>query len=544
MRLLYTDEVGKLKWTEDLIGEKIPAYAILSHTWEEGQEVTFHDLRNRDCDRSLDEEVKSGYRKISFCAKQAKLDGLHYFWVDTCCIDKTNSVELQEAINSMFRWYQRSKRCYVYLPDVETDTLAEGWQLSGGWKAVFRKSRWFTRGWTLQELLVPVSVEFFSTERTWLGDKKSLEKDLCEITGIPVDALPGTRLRDFSVEQRFSWTANRHTTREEDQAYCLLGIFGVHLPLIYGEGKDEALVRLRREVRDPGGLKKWCDKICAWLSPPDPSSNYNKAHKQRQAETGLWLLDSAKFKEWKAAPASRLWLHGIPGCGKTILSSTIIEYLLQHCDNGPSMATAYFYFDFRDTQKQDPELMLCSLLCQLLQGCVTTVERVDALLLSCGNGRRKPSQNALLDTIAQVIQRFDQVHIVLDALDECAERTELLDVLETLAGWQQENLHILMTSRKERDIESSLEEYLGETDVICLQSDVVDGDIQRYVQERLSHDKSLIKWNRVVSIRQEIETVLMSKARGMYVSSLKNIYRCSIDSSTAGSAGLYVSLTA
>jgi hypothetical protein len=365
MRLLCTDDVGKLKWTEDLIGEKIPAYAILSHTWEEGQEVTFHDLRNRDCDRRIDEETKRGYRKIKFCAKQAKLDGLDYFWVDTCCIDKTNSVELQEAINSMFRWYQKAKRCYVYLPDVKTDTLAEDWQLSGGWKAAFWGSKWFTRGWTLQELLAPVSVEFFSTEGKWLGDKKSLENDLCEITKIPVDALPGTRLREFSVEQRFFWAVDRHTTREEDQAYCLLGIFGVHLPLIYGEGKDEALVRLRREVRDPGGRRVWCDKMCAWLSPPDPSSNYNKAHKQRQSGTGLWLIESAKFRKWKAAPSSRLWLHGIPGCGKTILSSTIVEHLLQHCVNESSMATAYFYFDFRDTQKQDPELMLCSLLCQL-----------------------------------------------------------------------------------------------------------------------------------------------------------------------------------
>jgi hypothetical protein len=147
---------------------------------------------------------------------------------------------------------------------------------------------------------------------------------------------------------------------------------------------------------------------------------------------------------------------------------------------------------------------------------------VDALLLSCGNGQQKPSQNALLDTIAQVIRRLGQVQIVLDALDECAQRTDLLDILETLAGWQHENLHILMTSRKERDIESSLAEYLGETDVICLQSEVVDGDIQRYVRQRSSHDKSLVKWNRDLAIKQEIEAVLMSKARGMCVSSLKH----------------------
>jgi hypothetical protein len=147
---------------------------------------------------------------------------------------------------------------------------------------------------------------------------------------------------------------------------------------------------------------------------------------------------------------------------------------------------------------------------------------VDALWLSCGNGRQKPSQKEFLDTISQVIQRSGQVHIVLDALDECAERTELLKILKTLAGWQHENLHILMTSRKERDIESSLAEYLGETDVICPQSEVVDGDIQRYVQQRLSHDTGLVKWSKDAAIRQEIVAVLMSKARGMYVSSLEH----------------------
>jgi hypothetical protein len=108
-------------------------------------------------------------------------------------------------------------------------------------------------------------------------------------------------------------------------------------------------------------------KICRQLSAPDPSTNYHKAHKQRQAKTGLWLLESAKFVEWKESAASRLWLYGIPGCGKTILSSTVIEHLLQHCHDDTRIVTAYFYFDFNDAQKRDPELMLRSLLCQLLR---------------------------------------------------------------------------------------------------------------------------------------------------------------------------------
>jgi hypothetical protein len=532
MRLLYTDESGRLKWTEDLIGDKIPPYAILSHTWEEGHEVTFDDLKNRDAGKGVDEEDKHGYRKISFCAKQAKYDGLVYFWVDTCCIDKTNSVELQEAINSMFRWYENAKRCYVYLSDVEGHTLDGDGESYLRWTLIFKESRWFTRGWTLQELLAPVSVDFFSKEGKRLGNKKSFEKVLQEITGIPIGALPGTQLCQFSVEQRFSWAAHRQTTREEDGAYSLLGIFGVHLPLIYGEGKRAALKRLKREIRESLGnvrgttpehdtgdpvesLENWQRRICTWLSAPDPTNNYHKATKQRQTDTGLWLLESAKYAAWVTDAASRLWLHGIPGCGKTILSSTIIENLSKHCSNKPDMVTVYFYFDFKDTLKQDPELMLRSLLCQLVQRSVTTFKDVSTLFLTCGNGQRKPSQDAVLEVTLQIMQTFSRIYVVLDALDECTQRTELLGVLGTMAGWQLKNMSLLMTSRKEREIESSLADYVKDTDTICLQNDVVDKDIQRYVRQRLSDDKSLLKWNKDAAIRQEIEVALMCKARGM-----------------------------
>jgi hypothetical protein len=284
MRLLYTTSEGKFRWTEDLIGDKTPPYAILSHTWKEGQEVTFGDLKNLD-NLEIEAQNKEGYQKLCFCAQQAKRNGLNYFWVDTCCIDKSDSSELQEAINSMFRWYQNATKFFVYLSDVECNTSDTNSESSRRWKPAFRKSRWFTRGWTLQELLAPASVEFFSAERELLGDKESLKHTIHEITGIPIEALSGSELSDFNIAERFSWAGNRQTTREEDGAYCLFGIFGVYLPLIYGEGKENALNRLRSAATAKNSMGRSQDaeerlgKIRDWLSAPDPSTNYYKAHK-------------------------------------------------------------------------------------------------------------------------------------------------------------------------------------------------------------------------------------------------------------------------
>lgn len=236
MRLLQYND-GDLSLTTFF--DKIPQkYAILSHTWG-AEEVTFDDLRKRTCGK------KAGYRKIRFCGEQARRDGLQYFWVDTCCIDKSSSAELTEAINSMFRWYRESTKCYVYLSDVsrravDSDDLA--------WEAAFRISKWFTRGWTLQELIAPTSVEFFSEEEELLGNKSTLEGHICEIARLPAKALRGSPLSDFSITSRMSWAERRETTREEDQAYSLLGIFDVYMPLIYGEGREHALERLREII--------------------------------------------------------------------------------------------------------------------------------------------------------------------------------------------------------------------------------------------------------------------------------------------------------
>jgi len=218
-------------------------YAILSHTWTHGQEVTYQDLI------SGDGKCKAGYEKIKFCRDQASKDGFLYFWVDTCCINKADPTELATAINSMFRWYRNAKKCYVYLADVSTPGY-EAESQAETWEVAFRKSRWFTRGWTLQELIAPAVVEFFSKDGKPLGDKTSLEIPIHEITGIPIKALQGNPFSDFSVKERKEWAAKRQTTEQEDIVYCLIGLCEVSMPLLYGEGKETALKRLEVAVKD------------------------------------------------------------------------------------------------------------------------------------------------------------------------------------------------------------------------------------------------------------------------------------------------------
>jgi hypothetical protein len=241
MRLLRLEDDGGFSLVE-FLGQNIPRYAILSHTWgADNEEVTFKDLENGTGQR------KSGYSKISFCGEQAAKDGLQFFWVDTCCIDKSSSAELSEAINSMFRWYHNATKCYAFLSDISIGR-STGIKPSSPQLPAIQHSRWFTRSWTLQELLAPTSVEFFSAEGERVGDRDSLVQEIRNRTGISIRALQGSPLSQFSVDERISWAKGREAKREEDAAYSLLGIFDVHMPLIYGEGRQKAFVRLHKEI--------------------------------------------------------------------------------------------------------------------------------------------------------------------------------------------------------------------------------------------------------------------------------------------------------
>lgn len=250
MRLLKRNSDGKIVLTQFAHGNA-PPYAILSHTWgKDEDEVQLKDIPDSA-------ENKLGYRKIAFCADQAASAGLEYFWVDTCCIDKTSSAELQESINSMFRWYRDAAVCYVYLADVSV-SAPDDRASPPSWELTFRRSKWFTRGWTLQELIAPKSVEFFSEEGIHLGTKITLERYICEITGVPARAFRADQdLSSFTKNERMAWMRSRKTTREEDMAYSLLGIFNVHMSLIYSEGRENALKRLEEEIdKDTRGKQR------------------------------------------------------------------------------------------------------------------------------------------------------------------------------------------------------------------------------------------------------------------------------------------------
>ncbi|KAI5988502.1 heterokaryon incompatibility protein-domain-containing protein, partial [Pisolithus marmoratus] len=230
------------------LDDEATSYAISSHRW--GEEVTYKEMMGlmKMETRKRDEVRKRyGYQKIINSCEQAMKDGYKWLWIDTCCIDKRSSSELSEAINSMYRWYQNAQVCYAYLSDV--DELAvpaerdyRKFGQSSGWP------EWFMRGWTLQELIAPKQVEFFNQDWAHIGSKRHLAPTLEVITGIPREVLrDGLVAKRLSVAQIMSWAARRKTTRVEDRAYSLMGLFGVNMPMVYGEGK-KTFHRLQLEI--------------------------------------------------------------------------------------------------------------------------------------------------------------------------------------------------------------------------------------------------------------------------------------------------------
>jgi len=234
MRLLNTNT---LNLEEFITVDQAPLYAILSHTWG-AEEVTFKDLRSG---RPEEYHHKQGWSKITESAQYAARRGWHYIWIDTCCIDKSDITELSEAINSMFAWYERAQVCYAYLADVPPLKS----ESKHPWKWSFRSSRWFTRGWTLQELLAPSFLEFLDSEWNLIGSRDEWVDEIERASGIEVKQL--ANFQQCCIATKLSWAAHRQTTRVEDRAYSLLGLLGVNMPLIYGEG-ERAFARLQLEL--------------------------------------------------------------------------------------------------------------------------------------------------------------------------------------------------------------------------------------------------------------------------------------------------------
>jgi hypothetical protein len=238
-----------------------PPYAILSHTWlDDDAEVTYDKIQDPEACTNL-----PGWPKINFTCQQAIQDGYEWVWIDTCCIQKSSSAELSEAINSMFDWYMNSSVCYAYLSDVDVSR--------GDTKDLLIGSRWWSRSWTLQEFLIPRQIVFYDTHWTPLGTKNDHERNIARSTGIGVDILRSPqKVFEVSVAKRMSWAAKREAKREEDLAYALLGIFAISkfpwtviyllhtltiyaildMPLLYGEG-PKAFHRLQIEILRTSG---------------------------------------------------------------------------------------------------------------------------------------------------------------------------------------------------------------------------------------------------------------------------------------------------
>ena len=241
MRLLHTKSLQ----FEEFFDSQVPIYAILSHRWAE-KEATFQDFE------VAKQQVWPGFVKISNCCAVAHSQGFDWVWIDTCCIDKKSSAELSEAINSMWRWYKEAKECYVYLSDVQ-------WKSGMNLQNTLKQSSWFTRGWTLQELLAPQRIIFFDREWNYISRKQKMLAEISAVTGIGAEHL--NSIRGASVATKMSWVSRRQTSRLEDMAYCLLGIFDINMPLLYGEGR-KAFLRLELEI-----LKNSDDEsIFAWTS--------------------------------------------------------------------------------------------------------------------------------------------------------------------------------------------------------------------------------------------------------------------------------------
>ncbi|KAG1888317.1 heterokaryon incompatibility protein-domain-containing protein, partial [Suillus subluteus] len=248
MRLLHTK---KLILETPTDGQP---YAILSHRWlADREEISFQDLQRMQKPTFPSSiQRKEGFVKFQGAYDHASQAGLEYIWIDTCCIDKTSSAELSEAINSMYAWYQDSAVCYVYLHDVGDDEDLE---------SALKRAEWFQRGWTLQELIAPDNVYFFNKYWDEIGSKATFVDTLNKITHIRRDVLLG-KPYEPSIAEKMSWAAGRKTQKPEDRAYSLMGLFGVHMPIIYGEG-EKAFRRLQLEIMkssDDQTIFAWCDR--------------------------------------------------------------------------------------------------------------------------------------------------------------------------------------------------------------------------------------------------------------------------------------------
>jgi hypothetical protein len=478
MRLLKWNNDGEISITADLVDKDgIPPYAILSHTsGADTEDITFQDMTDGTG------KDKAGYRKIRFCGEQALQDGLQYFWVDTCCIDKANRAELSQAIRSMFRWYRNADRCYVYLSDVSSPTLQDS--NPPLWDSDFRESRWFSRGWTLQELFAPSTVEFFSRERIKLGDKTSLAQEIFEVTGIPHSALQGAPLSQFSINERLRWKEHRHTKLVEDGAYSLSGILDVDIAPIYGEGAEGAFRRLYDEIQ----------KLHKCIQDIHLTDSRNDKKRIEDMKGGLlrdsycWILEHADFQQWRDNEHSRLlWIRGDPGKGKTMLLCGIIDELQNWI--AKTDIVSYFFCQATDSRINSATAVLRGLLYLLVNQQPLLVSHIRKKYDYTGKTMFEDANAwvVLTEIFTNVLQdpTLNTTYLVVDALDKCA--TDMSKLLNFIAKESSVASRVkwIVSSRNWPDIEERLKQ-VGQGLSLELNAKSVSTAVSIFIKQKVS----------------------------------------------------------
>jgi hypothetical protein len=331
----------------------------------------------------------------------------------------------------MFRWYRRAVKCYVYLADVSTENtwVQNIWKSiwinqfpapqepqEPVWKQAFRNSRWFTWDGRFKELLAPASVDFFSNEGSWLGQKQSLQQEIHEITGLPISALQGERLSQFSVKQRLSWIEPRQTKLEEDLAYSLLGIFDVDLPLRYGEGKVKAFERLQIEIDK---LDK-CVQDVHITDPPD-KRRIEDTQGGLLKDSYCWILQNADFQQWRDVEQSRaLWIKGDPGKFKTMLLCGFINELNKSIAR--TALLAYFFCQATDLRINNATAVLGRLIYMLVSQQPSLFSHIQKKYDRAGKTLFEDANAwvALSEIFTNIIQdpALSRTYLLIDALDE------------------------------------------------------------------------------------------------------------------------------
>jgi hypothetical protein len=508
MRLLLRSDTGEISLTKDLTDEdRIPPYAILSHRWlADTEEPTFEDLSNGTG------KNKPGYEKIQFCGEQARQDGLQYFWVDTCCINRANYAELSQAINSMFRWYRNSTRCYIYLSDVPSPPFGTTDDFnSQSWDSDFWKSKWFTRGWTLQELLAPRSAEFFSREHKRLGDKCSLKQQICKITSIPESVLQGAPLSQFRVDELIWWMERRQTKLEEDKVYSLLGIFDVKLPLFYGEGAANALKRLREAI----DKREKCIQDLRLTDPHYDKKRIEDTNGGLLEDSYRWILKNSEYQKWYSTQQSPLlWIRGNPGKGKTMLLCGIINEL-----NKSIVETAllsYFFCQATDSRINNATAVLRGLIFMLVGQQSSLVTHIQKRYDHAGKAIFEDVNSwvALSEIFTDILQDpgLRKIYLVIDALDEC--QTGLEQLLDLIVQSPSPHVKWILSSRNWPPIAERLDVATGQLS-LELNAKSVSAAVDVYIQHKVSQLAKQKKYS--ATIQEAVLHYLSSNANGTFL---------------------------